>query len=120
MLRAPILLFCIINLLLPLHAQARPSTSRPCEPARAGELFKVDFDRVTLKTVARLVSCAASLDLLFSPPELATTEVSMVAPRPVELAGLMAIFRRVVEKAGLRWEQRSAYVLISRVERSSP
>ena len=101
-----------------LLALAAPSAAaeRPCQPARPGETFAVDFADVELETIARLVSCAAELAILYSSPTLAGRRVTVLAPRPVELRGLLALFRHALVGAGLVMETRGAYHVIRAAE----
>ena len=90
------------------------ATSRPCVPAKKGERFQVDFNQVPLKTVARLVSCAAEWNIVFQPPDLARRPVQVVASRPVKLSGLIRLFHAVLRSHGLRARRAGGYRVIER------
>ncbi len=89
---------------------------RPCVPARDGETFDVDFDAAELGTLARLVSCAAEVPIMFSPNTLSGKTVSVLAPRPVDVKTLVELFRTAVVESGLVMERRGAYYLIRPAE----
>ena len=95
---------------------AEAEEERPCVPAAKGETFVVDFDAVELETVARLVSCAAEIAILYSPPTLRGRTLSVLAPRPVDVRALVALFRSALVDAGLVMERRGAYHLIRAAE----
>ncbi len=86
--------------------------SRPCRPATAGERFRVDFDGVELGILARLVACAAELDLMFAHQVLAGRQLSVVAPRPVSVKDLVALFVRSLHTQGLVLERHGRYGVI--------
>lgn len=95
----------------PDEGEAVPTT-RPCRPAVKGELFRVDFDGVELGILARLVSCAAELDLMFTPQALASRKVSVISTRPVPIKDLVALFVHALHRNGLVLERRGRYGVI--------
>ena len=85
---------------------------RPCAPARSGERFEVDFDGVPLGSLARLVSCAGELNLIFDPPALGVRQVTVVATMPVPLPDLLALFARALGHEGLVMARRGGFTVI--------
>ncbi|MGM0577488.1 MAG: hypothetical protein ACQEXJ_17320 [Myxococcota bacterium] len=96
----------------PPRAAEPPPAERPCEPLEPGETTRVDLRDVPLRKVARLVSCAASMNLLFRPPDLGDRRVTVVAPRPVDEPTLRALFRATLSQEGLVLERRGGYHVI--------
>lgn len=88
------------------------AAERPCVPAADGETFDVDFAQAPLGDVARLVSCAGELAIMFSPQTLSGKTITVLAPRRVDLRTLVQLFRAAVVEAGLVMERRGAYYLI--------
>jgi hypothetical protein len=91
---------------------AEPPPGRPCVAAAEGERFTVDFRDVPLRTLTRLVSCALSRALIFSPATLGDRAVTVIAPRAVSARALEALWLGALNDAGLVLEPRGAYTLI--------
>ncbi|MFT7580419.1 MAG: hypothetical protein ACI9MR_002090 [Myxococcota bacterium] len=86
--------------------------SRPCKRAAPGERFKVDFADAPLISVARLLSCAAGRNIMFSPTLLGTKKVTVIGPRPVTLRDFDRLWLAVLANNGLKRERRGAYDII--------
>jgi type II secretory pathway component GspD/PulD (secretin) len=100
---------------LALCALISPSVwaaKRPCVPAQPGEKVPVDFRDVSLETVGRYVSCAASVGLVYSPSELRSRTVSVLAPNPVPVSDLLRVFEAALRGHGLVLEARGAFHVI--------
>ena len=85
-----------------------------CVPARKGQRFSVDFRQAPVADFARVVSCAAGLNLMFSPPTLGKKTVTVFAPKPVGLRGLLHLFRATLDEHGLKMERRGGFQVIRR------
>lgn len=99
--------------LLISSASVAHAAERPCRPATTDERLPVDFRQVSLETVGRYVSCAAEIGLVYSPSTLRSRTVSVVAPRPVGVAGLIRIFEAALRDHGMFMERRGAFYVIS-------
>lgn len=86
--------------------------NRPCVPAQPGEKVPVDFREVSLETVGRYVSCAASVGLVYSPSDLRSRTVSVVAPNPVRVSDLLRVFEIALRSHGLLLEARGSFHVI--------
>ena len=88
------------------------ATQAPCVPAEPQEQVPVDFRDVSLETVGRYVSCRASMGLVYSPAELRSRTVSVVAPNPVRVRDLVRVFEAALRGHGLLLEARGAFHVI--------
>lgn len=105
----------------PSHAAVAPDgTQRPCRPAQPDERFSVDYKDVSLQTVTRLVACAAGLNIIFKPQSLGARQVTVVAPRSVDLPALRALFDALLHREGLIIETRGGYHLIRQATDQRP
>ena len=107
-----ITMLLLSTLFLLSQAPGSDAASRPCRPAKKGERFQVDFNEVPLRTVARLVSCAAGWNLIFQPPALAKRRVNVVAPRPVRLKSLVRLFHALLRSHGLHVRRAGGYRIV--------
>ncbi len=85
---------------------------RPCVPAQRGEKIPVDFRDVSLETVGRYVSCAAGVGLVYSPSDLRSRTVSVLAPNPVPVSALLRVFEAALRGHGLVLEARGSFHVI--------
>ena len=95
-----------------LLAGAAPAEKAPCVPAKPGEKMRVDFREVSLETVGRYVSCAAEIGLVYSPSELRSRTITVVAPNPVSVSGLVRLFESALKSHGLFLEARGSFHVI--------
>ena len=93
-------------------AKVANASKRPCVPAKPGEKVSVDFREVSLETVGRYVSCAAEIGLVYSPSTLKSRVVSVVAPRPVTVDGLIRVFETALRGQGLFLDNRGAFYVV--------
>jgi len=98
----------------PQSASTDTSKTRPCTPATKDEKFAVDFRDARLVDIARLVSCAAEMNIIFEPPQLGNERLTVIAPRPVTLKTLKQLFEHALVKGGFEWVRRHAYRVIRR------
>ena len=96
----------------PAPATAGDRAEQPCEPLAPRATLLVDLADVPLSAVARLVSCAAERNILFSPAALSERRVTVVSARPVDRQGLLALWRALLAGQGLVVERHGAYDLV--------
>lgn len=97
-------------------AEEQPG-QRPCERAKPDERFRVDLRDAPLADFARLVSCAADMNLLFVPSSLAQKKITVISSRSVKLAALLELFHAALLQHDLMMERRGAYWAILKVPR---
>ncbi len=100
-----------------LAAAPGGEAQRPCTPSAPGETFAVDLHEVPLRDLARLVSCAAELNIAFQPPALGDKRVTVIATRPVPLRELIRLFEHTAVRHGLEIETKGAFRFVRRADR---
>ena len=101
-----------LALAAPPPAPAEPNPQRAerrCVPAKTAERFHVDLREAPLQDLARLVSCAAGMNLVFTPSSLGSKTVTVMAPKPISLSELVRLFRHTLLDNGLAMERRGSF-----------
>lgn len=86
--------------------------TRPCVPLKPRETVLVDLQDAPLGEVARLVSCAAERNIVFSPAALAGRQVTVISARPVDRRGLLGLWQALLAENGLVAEGHGAYAVV--------
>jgi type II secretory pathway component GspD/PulD (secretin) len=108
---------CLAALVLVLAVPcAAEAASAPCRPVDPGAKVPVDFRDVDLGTVGRFVSCAAGVAIVYSPSELRSRRITVIAPAPVPVSGLIRVFEAGLRGHGLYMEKRGAYYVIRKAD----
>jgi len=97
---------------LVLFSGSVSADKRPCAPVERAKKVPVDFREVPLETVGRYVSCAAEIGLVYSPSELRSRTITVVAPNPVPVSGLVRVFEVALRSHGLFLDQRGSFYVI--------
>ena len=79
----------------------------------------MDFRDTPVRDVARLVSCALEMNLVFSPSTLGDRLVTVVAPRPVPAEELLRILETGLRGASMVLERRGDYWVIRSVTKKT-
>ena len=77
----------------------------------------MDFQQAPLRDLARLVSCAAELNIVFLPPTVGDKKVTTMAPRRVPLRDLVQLFEHTAVRHGLEIEKKGAFRYLRPVSR---
>ena len=84
----------------------------PCVPLPAGQRVLIDMRDAPLSDVARVLSCVAERNILFSPAALGGRLVTVISARPVDRRGLIALWHALLASHDLVAERRGAYELV--------